>query len=131
MNFICHTIKFHNFNCYRTTIGYTLTRRLSRAIEFLDRKELWGKDNNKPRIVAASGGVACNHRIRSMIEYTCQLSNCHAVFPPPKYCTDNGVMIAWNGVENGKEILIKFHQTKFSMWMYILEFHLDKTLFKM
>ena len=34
-----------------------------------------------------------------MIEYTCKISNCHAVFPPPKYCTDNGVMIAWNGVE--------------------------------
>ena len=27
------------------------------------------------------------------------MANCEAVFPPPKYCTDNGVMIAWNGVE--------------------------------
>lgn len=27
------------------------------------------------------------------------------IVPPPKLCTDNGIMIAWNGVEKLKENL--------------------------
>ena len=29
----------------------------------------------------------------------CDALNCRLVAPAPKYCTDNGVMIAWNGLE--------------------------------
>ena len=29
----------------------------------------------------------------------CTALNCLLIAPPPKYCTDNGVMIAWNGLE--------------------------------
>ena len=29
----------------------------------------------------------------------CTALNCQLIAPPPKYCTDNGVMIAWNGLE--------------------------------
>lgn len=29
----------------------------------------------------------------------CDEFNTRVVFPPMKYCTDNGVMIAWNGLE--------------------------------
>ena len=29
----------------------------------------------------------------------CDSFNCRLVAPAPKYCTDNGVMIAWNGFE--------------------------------
>ena len=60
-------------------------------------------DNCRPKSIAVSGGVACNQRIRSMINHACKLSDCEAVFPPPQYCTDNGVMIAWNGVEKWRK----------------------------
>ena len=80
-------------------LGTILSRRIFRAIDFLDLKDLWNCDSAKPRTLVVSGGVACNRRIRSMIDYSCKLANCQAVFPPPKHCTDNGVMIAWNGVE--------------------------------
>ena len=60
-------------------------------------------DNCRPKSIAVSGGVACNQRIRSMINHACKVSDCEAVFPPPQYCTDNGVMIAWNGVEKWRK----------------------------
>jgi len=46
-----------------------------------------------------SGGVARNHLIRSRLTKLAQDSNLQIFFPPTTYCTDNGVMIAWNGVE--------------------------------
>jgi N6-L-threonylcarbamoyladenine synthase len=95
MSDFCASVEF--------SIGSVLTRRLLRAIEFLNRKELWGNDNFRPKSVAVSGGVACNQRIRSMINHACKVSDCEAVFPPPQYCTDNGVMIAWNGVEKWRK----------------------------
>lgn len=74
-----------------------LGKRLQRAIEFTNMKSLW-PTNSQPTIVV-SGGVACNIRIRSVLEKVCESYGCQLVVPPLRYCTDNGVMIAWNGVE--------------------------------
>jgi N6-L-threonylcarbamoyladenine synthase len=56
--------------------------------------------------VVVSGGVACNDYITSTIEKFCKSfpmtedsSEIRAVIPrPKKLCTDNGIMIAWNGI---------------------------------
>lgn len=56
--------------------------------------------------VVVSGGVACNDYITSAIERFCESfpafvesTQVRAVIPRPrKLCTDNGVMIAWNGI---------------------------------
>ena len=49
--------------------------------------------------MVASGGVASNSMIRRSLEKVGSEMGVRVVFPPPKYCTDNGVMIAWNGLE--------------------------------
>jgi N6-L-threonylcarbamoyladenine synthase len=46
-----------------------------------------------------SGGVACNEYIRQKLGLVCDAMGFQLKVPPPKLCTDNGVMIAWNGVE--------------------------------
>jgi N6-L-threonylcarbamoyladenine synthase len=46
------------------------------------------------------GGVAANANIRSRLTaIAADEAGVEAVFPPAKYCTDNGAMIAWAGVE--------------------------------
>lgn len=46
-----------------------------------------------------SGGVASNQLIRSMLQYVCDELGYKLHVPPPKLCTDNGAMIAWNAIE--------------------------------
>ena len=77
-------------------LGRFMGKRLMRALEFVERQEY------KIRTVVVSGGVASNQRIRSLLQIVCNEYDCQLVFPPVKYCTDNGVMIAWNGVEKWK-----------------------------
>ena len=83
------------------SIGTFLAKRILRGIEFANREELW--NDKVPKTLAISGGVASNLKIREIIENACDIVNCEVVYPPVKYCTDNGVMIAWNGVEKWNE----------------------------
>lgn len=46
-----------------------------------------------------SGGVACNQYIRGALQKLCTHTGYQLLCPPPKLCTDNGIMIAWNGME--------------------------------
>ena len=46
-----------------------------------------------------SGGVACNRYIARGLGILCRELGYTLKIPPPHLCTDNGVMIAWNGVE--------------------------------
>lgn len=57
-----------------------------------------------------TGGVAMNSRLREMVEKMCEQRGAKAYFPPPKYCMDNGVMIAHQGMlelKAGREISIE------------------------
>lgn len=49
-----------------------------------------------------SGGVACNNFIAKVLGIVCDQQNYRLVRPPPQLCMDNGVMIAWNGMERWK-----------------------------
>ena len=51
------------------------------------------KKHAVPRI-AVGGGVACNSRLREKLTAVAKKEGMEAYFPPPKYCTDNAVMIA-------------------------------------
>ena len=51
-----------------------------------------------PRLVVA-GGVAANIAIKQMLQDLCAEKSWRLIVPPPKYCTDNGAMIAWAGAE--------------------------------
>ncbi|KAI8318844.1 peptidase M22, glycoprotease [Martensiomyces pterosporus] len=56
--------------------------------------------------LVASGGVASNLAVRSSLDSLAQANNVPLVCPPPRLCTDNGVMIAWAGVERFRRGLL-------------------------
>ncbi|GHU10601.1 tRNA N6-adenosine threonylcarbamoyltransferase [Alphaproteobacteria bacterium] len=58
-----------------------------------------------------SGGVAANKSIRNSIQIICNKHDVRFCAPPINLCTDNGVMIAWNGVE--KALANKFDNLDF------------------
>ena len=51
------------------------------------------------RTFVISGGVASNELIRERLQIVAQSSGLDFVCPPARLCTDNGVMVAWAGLE--------------------------------
>lgn len=84
--------------CAATLMAATrhLVHRTQRAMEFCELNNLV-PDNNKQLVV--SGGVACNNYIFNALSMLCSELDYKIYRPIPKLCTDNGVMIAWNGLE--------------------------------
>lgn len=77
-----------------------MMRKTQRAIQYCERKGFFGHGANAmPRSFVFSGGVACNDFIfNALTEMAAQFG--YTSFRPSKHlCTDNGVMIAWNGIE--------------------------------
>ena len=52
--------------------------------------------------IVLSGGVAANSRLREKIKETTAAEGLEAFFPSPKFCTDNGAMIALAGYQSLK-----------------------------
>ena len=75
-----------------------LCERLQRSIEFLQYEDITGVES-----LVVSGGVASNLFIRRGLETVARHYNMSAIFPPPALCTDNGVMVAWNGLERWRK----------------------------
>lgn len=71
-----------------------LEERCERAVEWALKIE--------PSIkhLVVSGGVASNQYVRARLDQVVQKYSLQLVCPPPNLCTDNGVMIAWTGIEN-------------------------------
>lgn len=82
------------------TIASHLAKRTLRAIMFCKAKALLPTSN--PTLVV-SGGVASNQYIRKALMVVTDTTGLHLLSPPAKLCVDNGVMIAWNGVERLRE----------------------------
>lgn len=51
------------------------------------------------RHLVVSGGVACNQFIRAKLQQEAESTGLQLVLPKPSWCTDNGVMVGWAGVE--------------------------------
>ncbi|PQA88056.1 tRNA (adenosine(37)-N6)-threonylcarbamoyltransferase complex transferase subunit TsaD [Hyphococcus luteus] len=66
-----------------------LAHRTERAMDLMPEAK---------RLVVA-GGVAANCAIKKMLQQLCAAKSWALIAPPPKYCTDNGAMIAWAGAE--------------------------------
>ena len=49
--------------------------------------------------MVVSGGVAANTYLRAHLKELAEQNNLLFSAPPIQYCTDNGVMIAWAGLE--------------------------------
>ncbi|XVF73422.1 hypothetical protein PTKIN_Ptkin12aG0200700 [Pterospermum kingtungense] len=71
-----------------------LEERCERAVEWALKIE--------PSIkhLVVSGGVASNQYVRARLNQVVEKYNLQLVCPPPSLCTDNGVMVAWTGIEN-------------------------------
>lgn len=82
------------------TVASHIAKRTHRAILFCKAKGLLPSCN--PTLVV-SGGVASNQYIRKTLKIVTDTTGLHLLCPPSKFCTDNGVMIAWNGVERLRE----------------------------
>ncbi|KAH8367863.1 hypothetical protein KR084_003625 [Drosophila pseudotakahashii] len=75
-----------------------LMHRTQRAIEYclLPQVQLFG---DVPPTLVMSGGVANNDAIYANIAHLAAQYGCRSYRPSKRYCSDNGVMIAWHGVE--------------------------------
>ncbi|KAL5073216.1 hypothetical protein RYX36_012200 [Vicia faba] len=71
-----------------------LEERCERAIQWALKME--------PSIkhLVISGGVASNQYVRARLDGVVKKNGLQLVCPPPRLCTDNGVMIAWTGIEH-------------------------------
>ena len=49
--------------------------------------------------VVVAGGVAANATVRESLARVAREAGLPLVTPPPRWCTDNGVMVAWAGAE--------------------------------
>ncbi|XP_057959672.1 probable tRNA N6-adenosine threonylcarbamoyltransferase, mitochondrial isoform X2 [Malania oleifera] len=52
------------------------------------------------RLLVVSGGVASNQYVRVRLDQVVKKTGLRLVCPPPSLCTDNGVMVAWTGIEH-------------------------------
>ncbi|XP_061548879.1 tRNA N6-adenosine threonylcarbamoyltransferase, mitochondrial [Phycodurus eques] len=82
------------------TVACHLAKRTHRAILFCKANGLL--PSLTPTLVV-SGGVASNQYIRKALGVIAEATGLRLLCPPAKFCTDNGVMIAWNGVERLRE----------------------------
>ncbi|KAK7484909.1 hypothetical protein BaRGS_00023829 [Batillaria attramentaria] len=80
---------------FQYAVLHHLARRLQRAFLFCELKGLLPKE----KTLVVSGGVASNAYLRGGLQKVCEQNSCHLVCPPAQLCTDNGIMIAWNGME--------------------------------
>ncbi len=51
------------------------------------------------RHLVVAGGVAANARLRAALQDLAEWTGLTLIAPPARLCTDNGVMIAWAGIE--------------------------------
>lgn len=95
-------IPYHEDFCagFLKAVTKHILHRTQRAIQYCERTEVFGDEENAlPRTFVFSGGVACNDFIYKAIEQMVGQFDFKCFRPPKRLCTDNGVMIAWNGVE--------------------------------
>lgn len=79
--------------CFQYTVTRCLSKKLERAIAYFKQKYPQGKH------LVVSGGVASNTYLRSNLHDLSQKHGLEFAAPPIKFCTDNGVMVAWAGLE--------------------------------
>ncbi|XP_058224254.1 probable tRNA N6-adenosine threonylcarbamoyltransferase, mitochondrial isoform X2 [Rhododendron vialii] len=71
-----------------------LEERCERAVEWALKIE------PSIKYLVVSGGVASNQYVRARLNQVVKKKGLELVCPPPSLCTDNGVMIAWTGIEH-------------------------------
>ncbi|XP_059621588.1 probable tRNA N6-adenosine threonylcarbamoyltransferase, mitochondrial [Phlebotomus argentipes] len=78
-----------------------ICHRTQRAMHYCEEEGLI--DANGKKSIVFGGGVACNDFIFEALSQLGTNLGYETFRPEKRYCTDNGVMIAWNGVERFRE----------------------------
>lgn len=95
-------IPFHEDFCAGVLKAVTrhLLQRTQRAIHYCERTALFGYgDTQRERTLVFSGGVACNQFIFKALSELAADFGYKCYKPSNRLCADNGVMIAWAGIE--------------------------------
>ena len=79
--------------CFQATATQCLTQKLERAIGYFKQNYPQGQH------VVVSGGVAANTYLRGKLKELADKYDLEFAAPPIRFCTDNGVMVAWAGLE--------------------------------
>ncbi|KAL7635351.1 UNVERIFIED_CONTAM: hypothetical protein RMT77_014418 [Armadillidium vulgare] len=89
-----------NVNDICASFQYSFVNHLVRKTQLgFKFAELTKRIPPQNKTLVASGGVASNQFLRDSFKILCEAEGYRLLIPPPKLCTDNGVMIAWNGIE--------------------------------
>jgi N6-L-threonylcarbamoyladenine synthase len=73
-------------------------------VDVLVGKTMAAAQEHKARTLVVCGGVACNSRLRAEMTTAAEGTGVRLLVAPPKYCTDNAVMIAglaWHYLKHG------------------------------
>lgn len=76
-----------------------ICHRTQRAIEYCELERVFERNDKTKKTLVFSGGVACNDFIFTALSQMAEQFGYETIRPPKVQCTDNGLMIAWNGVE--------------------------------
>ncbi len=79
---------------FQDIISKTLSHRSVMAMKKFE--QLYTGQNP---VFVVCGGVAANQTIRKGLTETCEQQGFKFMAPPLEYCTDNGAMVAWAGIE--------------------------------
>ena len=79
--------------CFQMTATDCLVKKLERAIKYFKQNYPRGQH------VVVSGGVASNTYLRGKLKELAEKYDLEFAAPPIRFCTDNGVMVAWAGLE--------------------------------
>jgi N6-L-threonylcarbamoyladenine synthase len=79
---------------FQMAVTDCLTNRMKIAMRLFKEKT-----NLENADCVIAGGVAANMFIRTHLEALCEKENFKFFAPPLRYCTDNGVMIAYAGLQ--------------------------------
>ena len=86
---ICASFQYAATDC--------LCRKLKKAITYFKQNYPAGKH------IVVSGGVASNTYLRAKLQQLADNNGLVFAAPPIRFCTDNGVMVAWAGLERFKK----------------------------
>jgi N6-L-threonylcarbamoyladenine synthase len=73
------------------------------VVEVLIEKTLLAAKQLKQNIIAVSGGVSCNSRLRARLAEACQAEGLQLCLAPPSLCTDNAGMVAFTAVHRFRQ----------------------------
>lgn len=79
--------------CFQLAATDCLVKKLERAVQYFKKNYPTGQH------VVVSGGVASNTYLRGKLKNLSEKYGLEFAAPPIRFCTDNGVMVAWAGLE--------------------------------